>query len=1006
MSDTLHTLKVIIEANTSKFKKATSEIMGQTKKMVSSVNAQTKGIKGVDIANGKEMSQIRNIQKKFKDMVKQFQVKAGIKVETDDYKKVKQDIESAEKVLDRYYEKRDKMEALGTARESSSWKSLEYDIKNAERQLERYYANKKQMESSGSDVKRQYGMKDVSKALFSKVFSGMKSVLSKITPAIKKSGGAFASLIQKFKSGIPHIGKAKSSLNGFGRSCRGIGGILNSIGMTARFMFASFVVRGTLDGAKKGFQNLAQYSDQTNASLSMLMSSLTQLKNALAAAFAPILDVIAPILNFLIQKVISVVNVFGQLMSSLTGKGSYVRAKNVQQDYAASIADTSSSMKDSAKNTDKAAKANEKYQKTILGFDEINKLDDNSASDSSYDTPDTSLGGLSPADMFETVPINSNIKNFADRLKEAWKNADFTEIGAIFGNKLNEALESIPWDKIKSTLRKIAKSIATFLNGFIETADWRLVGNTLAQGVNTAFEFVDSFARNFHWDSLGNAIGNGINGALNGLDWNVINSACTGISGGIAATLNNALYSTDWKLTGVSFGKGVNTIINTAYSFVTTFDWKKFGLSISEGINGAVSTIDFGKGARAFSEVIKGLLDIFIQAVENTDWKMVGEKVREFLVNIDWKGIVGKLCEAIGAAFGGLGAFIGGLIGDGITNAKKYFQEKIEECGGDVVLGILKGIKDAIVGVGKWIYDNVFTPIIKGFKSAFGIHSPSTVMSEQGRYIIAGLLDGVKNSVGSVLTWFGELPGRIREVAGNAKEWIKEKGRGAIEGLKNGYESVKESMFLSKVRRLKDNTFDAIGNMAGRVKSKGSDITKGMKAGLTGTFSQVISWVSNIPDKIANGIGSLWDVGRNAIQSLADGFSSVHIPMPHIGWDWNEISLGNFSFSVPSFNLNWYAKGGFPQNGEMFIANEAGPEMIGKLGNRNVVANNKQIAEGIKDAVIDGMMQVFMATNFGHSEQKDVVLEFTFKSDSETIYKIVRKGKKKHDGRYEVVDTF
>lgn len=39
--------------------------------------------------------------------------------------------------------------------------------------------------------------------------------------------------------------------------------------------------------------------------------------------------------------------------------------------------------------------------------------------------------------------------------------------------------------------------------------------------------------------------------------------------------------------------------------------------------------------------------------------------------------------------------------------------------------------------------------------------------------------------------------------------------------------------------------------------------------------------------------------------------------------------------------------------GQLFIANEAGPEMVGKMGNRNAVANNNQIVDGIKNGVFE-----------------------------------------------------
>ena len=91
----------------------------------------------------------------------------------------------------------------------------------------------------------------------------------------------------------------------------------------------------------------------------------------------------------------------------------------------------------------------------------------------------------------------------------------------------------------------------------------------------------------------------------------------------------------------------------------------------------------------------------------------------------------------------GIRRLIGNLIAQGASEAYQYFEDKIKEAGGNVVDGILLGILDALLGIGSWIVDNVFKPILDGFKNAFGIHSPSTVMQEQGHYIIEGLLLGI-----------------------------------------------------------------------------------------------------------------------------------------------------------------------------------------------------------------------------------------------------------------------
>lgn len=999
MSDTLAKLKVVLEASTSAYKKEMEKAKQVTKGVSDSIQTETAKVKQsmkMDNATESVKKQL-SVMQRLKRSMTAIQLKSGIKAPTKEYTEAVQtirtyrhNIEDTTKTLDRYYEKRDKMEALGVDKESRSWKSLEYDIKNAEAQLERYKkakanaaAQKSELVSNGNAFKRtpetsiprqtmNFGKSVIggtAKGVMSlgsmgitaaqkgwgglkKVIGGTESVFGKVTTVIKRTSGVFGALIQKFTSGIPVLRR----FTGTNQSVSGSlgGGLKNVLKYTLGIRSLFALVNKIRGAAVEGFQNLAQYSGETNNSISTLMSSLTQLKNSIAAAFAPVLNVVAPILNALIQKIISVFNVIGQLTSALTGNTTFIKAKKVQQDYAKSL----NSNANSAKN---AKKANEELQRTILSFDQINKMDDNSSSDSNSGIADTS-GGLSPSDMFETQSIPSKIKGIADMIKQAWKNADFTEIGAMVGNKLNSALNSIPWDKIKNTCNKIAKSVATFLNGSIESVDWKLVGNTLAQGINTVFGTANTFAENFHWENLGKAIGNGINGALDGLDWNLIQETVHNIAAGITDSLNGFIQTTDWTLAGQSFGNGINTILDFFRTGINNFDWAGTGMALSEFVNNAVNTIDFVDLGQTISDGVKGVFNFGITAIENIEWNTVGEKVRDGLTAVDWNGIADKLFELIGATIGGLGAFLGGLISDAVTEAQKYFQGKIEECGGNIPLGILKGIKDGIVGIGEWIKEHVFTPFIKGFKNAFGIHSPSTVMAEQGGYIISGLLKGVKDNSSKFFDDIKDIPGKTVKSIGNIKEKVHTKGTDIIQGLKDGFE----------------NKWD----------------------GFAGTLS-------NLPEKIKNAVPNLFSVGADIIRSFTDGFSSIHIPLPHISTSWNSHQVGPLSFSTPSFNLQWYAKGGFPEAGQLFVANEAGPEMVGKMGNRNAVANNNQIVEGIKSGVFEAVLDAFNASGIldRDDSEKEVVLEFTLKADSETLYKVVRKGKKKYDYRFAVTET-
>lgn len=73
------------------------------------------------------------------------------------------------------------------------------------------------------------------------------------------------------------------------------------------------------------------------------------------------------------------------------------------------------------------------------------------------------------------------------------------------------------------------------------------------------------------------------------------------------------------------------------------------------------------------------------------------------------------------------------------------------------------------MGIGSWIVDNVFKPILDGFKNAFGIHSPSTVMQEQGHYIIEGLLLGITDFLSKIKKKFEEIRNLVTEKMDNIK---------------------------------------------------------------------------------------------------------------------------------------------------------------------------------------------------------------------------------------------
>jgi hypothetical protein len=89
-----------------------------------------------------------------------------------------------------------------------------------------------------------------------------------------------------------------------------------------------------------------------------------------------------------------------------------------------------------------------------------------------------------------------------------------------------------------------------------------------------------------------------------------------------------------------------------------------------------------------------------------------------------------------------------------------------------------------------------------------------------------------------------------------------------------------------------------------------------------------------------------------------------------------------------------YAAGGSPLSGQMFIAREAGPELVGNLGGSTAVMNNDQIVASVSAGVAQAVASVL-----GGGTSNEIV----FKVDSETLYRMVRKGERKASGRYSTV---
>jgi hypothetical protein len=97
--------------------------------------------------------------------------------------------------------------------------------------------------------------------------------------------------------------------------------------------------------------------------------------------------------------------------------------------------------------------------------------------------------------------------------------------------------------------------------------------------------------------------------------------------------------------------------------------------------------------------------------------------------------------------------------------------------------------------------------------------------------------------------------------------------------------------------------------------------------------------------------------GWTSVQSwIGDLTARLNIKLPTVSVTWRS-SGGVNSVSIPKFSVQYYAAGGFPMEGQMFVAREAGPELVGTIGGRTAVANNDQIVESVSQGVYRAFSQ-------------------------------------------------
>lgn len=398
------------------------------------INTKNASSQMIGLAN-----QIQKSADKIASLRSKMDALKDVRIPTQEYKNIESDIAKAEKELQKLIEKQAQMQQEGKD-SGSAWDRLNQRIQAAKDYIETARDEMQQLVDTGKAFT--LGRDTDQFKNLGQQLQYEENHLAQLNARWSEYSAKQESVSQKFNKMQTSAKKAFKAINeGTKKSNASLSGSLKTMLKYGLGIRSFYVLVNKLRSAiKEGFKNLVQYSSPLNKSISELMSSLTQLKNSIATAFAPIVQTAIPYLLQLIKYVTKAMNAVSQFMAVLGGKSTWTRAVEVQEDYAASL--------------EKTGGAAKKAFKALAGFDKLNVLGKND---------DDSAGGINPSEMFEEVPIDTKILDFLQKIK------DFLKPIIEYAQKLKDVFMQgfwdglgdweYRWESIKDSLKSIKDSL-------------------------------------------------------------------------------------------------------------------------------------------------------------------------------------------------------------------------------------------------------------------------------------------------------------------------------------------------------------------------------------------------------------------------------------------------------------------------------------------------------------------------------------------------------------------
>lgn len=451
------------------------------------------------------------------------------------------------------------------------------------------------------------------------------------------------------------------------------------------------------------------YANQVRLLTMNLQSLASVIGQGLIAAVLPGIQA----LNALMSKLMQAAETFRNFMYVLMGKKIKGSTSGVVNDLAG-LEDSSadlSGLQDAgdaaASGLDDATSSAKALKKalSVLPFDELNQLTDNSSSFGSTPgtgkgktgtgiTPSLGLGGITDqiddALNKEETPINK----WAEKIRKAFLNHDWEGLGKTIADMLNIGIRKIydviSWDNVGPKISAFCDAFTRSFNSLVENIHWDRLGRTVGAGINTlvnAFELLIG-PGGINFTNIGNKLATGLRGMIDEVNWpnlgqvlgsgfmiswNILdgfvqkmskenNAGLTGweqLGTAVADAMNGAFGRISFSKIATTIATGLNGAFKTLAAWTQKFNWDVLVNNISGGINTFVEKFKWKENGKSLNAFITNLLDALVDIAGKTDWEAFGEGIGTFLSQIDWgshlKDLATVLLDVLSGIFSGLG---------------------------------------------------------------------------------------------------------------------------------------------------------------------------------------------------------------------------------------------------------------------------------------------------------------------------------------------------------------